>query len=144
MNTFVTAPLPVDLLSFEGKQSLKGVTLRWETAWEEGNSHFVVERSLNGIKAFEEVGMVAGQGTTDKLQYYDWTDPDIKTWMHGSVYYRLRQVDFNGQFEYSRVVGIHLHSLWRPVKLIKGNFGEGRALTLNIPERMQKEEEIQV
>jgi len=143
-NTFISAPLPVELLSFDGQVVQQGVTLQWSTGWEEGNSHFVIERSINGISQFEQVDMVGGNGTTTAIQNYLWTDSHLPTTFGISLYYRLKQVDFNGNFEYSEVIAVHLNNRPIRLKLLHGNQGVGQNLKLNIPYDMREEDEIQV
>ena len=144
MNTFVSAPLPVELLSFEGELRQNEVTLSWETAWEEGNSHFVVQRSAISVNDFEDVGLVAGNGTSDRQLHYQWTDRDLPSHSNGSVFYRLKQVDFNGNYEYSEIVSIRLPRQERKYRLLQNNRGSGRKLTVKIPCNMLDEDKVQV
>lgn len=95
-------PLPVELISFKGAASRNGIELAWETASEKDNSHFEVERSADG-SAFEQVGNVKGHGNSSTKISYRFTD-DIP--LPGQNYYRLKQVDYNGQHEYSRVISV--------------------------------------
>lgn len=87
------SPLPVSMLSFSGHRTDEGeVLLEWSTASEENNDHFDVERSSEGTE-FVKIGTVFGNGTSSYSHYY--TFPDERA-LHGSSYYRLRQVDFDG------------------------------------------------
>ncbi|MCX2741408.1 T9SS type A sorting domain-containing protein [Pontibacter anaerobius] len=95
-------PLPVELSRFEGKAAQSGVSLEWETASEQNNSHFEVERSTDG-KAFEHLGKVAGNGNSSVALSYKYFD---KHPFPGLNYYRLKQVDFDGRYEYSKVVAV--------------------------------------
>ncbi|WP_210463189.1 YDG domain-containing protein [Rufibacter roseolus] len=95
-------PLPVTLLSFEGKQKESIVYLSWATASEKDNDYFQVERSQDG-KTFGTIGKVDGNGTTNEKQEYSFTDAAAPA---GTVYYRLKQVDFDGKFEYSKVIAV--------------------------------------
>jgi hypothetical protein len=104
-----SASLPVKMLTFTGYAENKTNVLEWATATEQNNSHFVVERSTNGID-FNEIGKVAGAGTTNTKQNYTFTD-DLRTISsplegQGEAYYRLRQVDFDGKSAYSNVIVI--------------------------------------
>lgn len=94
------AVLPVELLYFTGEAQEEDVLLQWETATEINNSHFEVEHSTNGFD-FNEIEKVEGMGTTTEQQYYNFLheSPII-----GKNYYRLRQVDFDGQFEYTNTI----------------------------------------
>ena len=95
-------PLPVELISFDGAVTKEGVELSWSTASEQDNSHFEIERSADG-KAFEQVGKVDGHGNSNTKISYSFTDHIPLT---GQSYYRLKQVDFNGQHEYSKVIAV--------------------------------------
>ncbi|MBP9120448.1 MAG: T9SS type A sorting domain-containing protein [Ignavibacterium sp.] len=90
---------PVELLSFAANVNETDVTLNWSTATETNNSGFQVERS-NGT-AYEVVGFVAGHGTTTEVQNYSFVDQNLAS---GNYTYRLKQVDFNGTFEYSNTI----------------------------------------
>ena len=84
--------LPIELLAFTGRLAEDHVALTWETATETDNSHFFVERSTNGF-TFTAIGRVEGAGNSTEAIRYDYPDYDYPT---GRVYYRLRQVDFDG------------------------------------------------
>ncbi|WP_207434133.1 T9SS type A sorting domain-containing protein [Sabulibacter ruber] len=94
--------LPVELISFAASQQTTGVQLRWATASEKDNDFFQVERSLDA-KNFVSIGQVKGNGTSNVLQNYSFTDATAPA---GTVYYRLKQVDFDGKFEYSKVIAV--------------------------------------
>lgn len=93
--------LPVDLVSFEVTNENGTAVLNWVTASEENNSHFEVQRSLNGTD-FDVIGEVVGSGNSTTTRYYDYRDENTPA--EHFVYYRLRQVDYNGAFEYSPLV----------------------------------------
>lgn len=105
--------LPVELISFSATQQDDNVVLNWQTASELNNSHFEVEFSTNGID-FEKIGTIKGAGTTLENQVYGFIDElnraDFSTSSWGNrqnqydLYYRLKQVDFGEQFEYSKIV----------------------------------------
>ena len=97
-------PLPVELLSFTAKKETKGVLLEWETATEVNNAFFQVERSLDG-KVFDAISKVEGVGNSDITQSYQMMDKNPRT---GINYYRLKQVDFDGDFEYHPIVSVDM------------------------------------
>ena len=99
-NSTLVNPLPVEFVSFEGTEVAKGILLEWKTASELNNDFFEVQRSIDA-QNWEAIGKVTGKGTTDALSTYDFTDISAPI---GQVYYRLRQVDFDGAFEYSDIV----------------------------------------
>jgi hypothetical protein len=96
--------LPVELIDFVAEaQPDQTSMLTWKTATELNNSHFEVEHSLDGV-TYERIGKVRGAGTTDVIQHYDFLhrSPEV-----GTNYYRLKQVDFDGAFEYSPVEAVN-------------------------------------
>ncbi|GAA4002733.1 hypothetical protein GCM10022408_12740 [Hymenobacter fastidiosus] len=101
------APLPVELVRFEAKLIGAAVRVSWATAQELNSAYFVVERSANGI-LFEPVGRLMGAGTTTQRHTYSLTD---RTPLPGLSYYRLHQVDTDGQEAYSAPVALNGNSL---------------------------------
>jgi len=92
----VGSPLPVELVTFKGERVGNHAKLTWQTSSELNNDYFEVEYSIDGI-SFESLGRVKGAGTT--------TDPNTYTLYHeqpvsGHNFYRLKQVDFDGQSTY--------------------------------------------
>ncbi|MDB4107820.1 T9SS type A sorting domain-containing protein [Bacteroidia bacterium] len=95
-------PLPVELIHFDAQAAANHTAdLHWATASEINNNYFDVERSYNG-ETFETVGQVDGNGTTNQRLDYNFIDESIRT-TEMNVFYRLKQVDFDGVFEYSDV-----------------------------------------
>ncbi|MEN0006434.1 MAG: T9SS type A sorting domain-containing protein [Bacteroidota bacterium] len=91
--------LPVELIHFTAQEVDKEVQLTWQTASEINNDYFLVERSVDA-KQWEAIDVVQGNGTTDRLSSYETVDASpIAT----TLYYRLKQVDFDGAFEYSPI-----------------------------------------
>lgn len=95
-------PIPVELISFEGKAENNKVKLVWRTAMEINNDYFAVERSKDG-KRFEKIGEVKGYGYSNTILNYSFTDENPYS---GLSYYRLKQNDYNGDFEYSRIISV--------------------------------------
>lgn len=83
------AVLPVELVSFTCSPEGNGTRLSWQTVSELNNSHFVIEKSEDAI-VFDSVGLIEGSGTSNVLRNYSF-------FHEGNGYYRLRQVDINGQ-----------------------------------------------
>lgn len=96
--------LPVELTSFSAKATAGKVNLNWSTATEINNSGFEVERSLDG-NSFFAVGFVRGNGTTTEPKAYTFSD-ELDVNGTETIYYRLKQVDYNGAFEYSDIVSV--------------------------------------
>lgn len=94
--------LPVSLTSFTAAIVHGKVVLNWATASEKDNKAFVLERSIDAVH-FKAVQNVAGQGTTTVTQTYSTTDTAP---LAGTIYYRLKQIDFDGAFEYSKIISV--------------------------------------
>lgn len=88
--------LPVELASFTSSINRNNVTLNWSTAKEINNSGFDIERQLVGSTEWKKAGNVVGNGTTNETRSYSFSER-VET---GNYSYRLKQVDFNGNFEY--------------------------------------------
>ncbi len=96
--------LPVELTDFSA-QLVKGKTkLKWQTASELNNAGFHLQRSPDG-KNWQDLAFLPGHGTTHEAQSYTYTDERP---LPGLNYYRLRQVDYDGAFEYSKVVSVEM------------------------------------
>lgn len=99
--TAKAAPLPVELTAFSGTvDTYNRATLRWATATERNSSYFALERSADG-NTFVEAGRVAAAQASAQALSYEWPDPQS---LAQPTYYRLRQVDLNGEFYYSSIV----------------------------------------
>lgn len=99
-----TSTLPIELLEFTAEPDGKNVMTRWVTATETNNDYFLVERSIGGAP-FEVIGRIEGAGNSTQLLTYQFLDENA---VAGTSYYRLRQVDFNGQFSHSQIVAVNL------------------------------------
>jgi len=101
---------PVTLLGFWGAPTADGhaVDLYWRTAGEINCSHFELERSTDAL-VFAPITLLNGAGTTNLPQNYAYTDATLPTDAQ-TLYYRLRQVDYNGQYEYSNIIEVNLEA----------------------------------
>jgi subtilisin family serine protease len=95
------AMIPVELESFTAAANENSVTLNWTTATEKNNSGFSIERKTPLDERWIEVGFVPGFGTTTERKSYTFTDVNLTM---ASYSYRLKQIDFDGTFEYSNEV----------------------------------------
>ncbi|MCH7769634.1 MAG: T9SS type A sorting domain-containing protein [Bacteroidetes bacterium] len=100
--------VPVDLISFTAKVSNKNVILSWITATETNNYGFEIERKQSIID-WTKIGFIQGNGTTIKGNIYNYADENIET---GEYYYRLKQIDYDGSFEYSPEVQIKIEVIY--------------------------------
>ena len=123
----IASGLPVTLINFEGAAQPEGNQLSWQTASEINNEGFEIQRSRNG-SSWEKLTFIQGMGTsfTGKTYAYidDSPEPNIN-------YYRLKQMDFDGSYEFSNVISI-----------ISGNASRKAALLLS-PNPVQNELMIQ-
>ncbi|MCG6912888.1 T9SS type A sorting domain-containing protein [bacterium BMS3Abin03] len=97
--------LPVELVSFNGKLNEKHIELHWQTQTEVNNYGFNVERSINN-KDWATLSFIEGNGNSNSPKYYDFTDNDITK--SGNYNYRLKQIDNDGTFEYSKIVSVNV------------------------------------
>jgi hypothetical protein len=93
-------PVPVELTSFTASVSAGSVTLNWTTSTETNNSGFTIERK-SGSETFAQVGFIEGNGTTTESCSYIFTDNSVSS---GKYTYRLKQMDFDGTYSYSKEV----------------------------------------
>lgn len=100
---FLPFTLPVRFLSFGAIKKQRSVELTWSTAEENNNSHFDIQRSMDG-RTWNNVGVVFGNINAGAVNYYQFDDKTIVT---GTFYYRLKQVDKDGNFMYSTVKTVH-------------------------------------
>jgi len=101
--------LPVELVAFNARADEGRVVLRWKTGSETNNAGFEVYRRAAG-SSFNQIGFVEGTGTTSQPQTYRYADADLPA-AATRVTYRLRQVDYDGAFEYSPEVEVELDRL---------------------------------
>jgi hypothetical protein len=100
--------LPLDLLTFTGQlQNNNSVLLNWKTENEINTSHFVIERSADGIR-FNGIGNVTanGRNNTGGSFSYAFTDNDAINQSSQRLYYRLKMVDIDGNLKYSNIISV--------------------------------------
>ncbi|MFN3801108.1 hypothetical protein, partial [Belliella pelovolcani] len=136
--------LPVEILYFETNynSNLKSAALSWATAKEYANSHFEIERSDKGINDFRKIGEVDGMGWKDTVTEYEFIDEKLPL-SGGNLYYRIKQVDFDGKYTYSKVLAIRAEGVqattgaWRAFP----NPTLGDELRISLLDRTQYDEE---
>jgi hypothetical protein len=96
------APLPIELLYFVGENDNRKNILDWRTITELNNDYFIIERSENGVD-FTQLGIIDGHGTTTTPQDYSFVDDN---YIGNFNYYRLKQVDIEGDVEEFNLVAI--------------------------------------
>jgi len=115
------SPLPVELLSFTAEESADEVLLNWITASEIQSQYFMVEKTSDFVH-FSEVTKVAAAGNSNEILHYSATDNNP---FSGESYYRLRQVDFDGQEHFSQFEAVTF-----------GEFAQLSAVVYPVPARV--------
>jgi photosystem II stability/assembly factor-like uncharacterized protein len=95
--------IPVNLVSFSANVVDDQVNLNWKTATETNNKGFEIERNL-GV-SWNKISFISGKGTTSEGTSYSYID---NPQTNGLVQYRLKQIDFDGTYEYSNVVEVNI------------------------------------
>lgn len=100
--------LPVELVTFAGRPHGNRVVLEWNTATETRNYGFGVQRKTAGA-SWMEIGFVAGHGSTSEPQFYLFEDDVTGLAKHeGAIFYRLKQLDLDGSFQYHDAIEVPL------------------------------------
>lgn len=122
--------LPVTLTSFTAHYGDNKVRLNWHTASENKNQGFDIERSTNGIN-FTKIDYVKGNGTTSVPQNYSLNDakPIIQS---QTIYYRLKQIDTDGGFEYSKIISVKIPQLNNVIFSVYPNPITGKQFNVNL------------
>lgn len=99
-----SAPVPVDLMSFEGRLEDRGIMLEWFTGSEENNRGFQIQKRLERTENWRDLAFIDGEGDSNNERGYRFEDRDIE---RGNVYeYRLIQMDRNGEKSVSDIVTV--------------------------------------
>jgi hypothetical protein len=94
--------LPVELVSFSATLNNGKADLKWVTAMEKNVSHFIIEKSTDGI-SYNDLGIVFAYGNSNELKNYRFADNNINPSQPGVIYYRLRSVDIDEKSTLSEV-----------------------------------------
>ena len=101
--------LPVELAEFVVKVNSNSILLNWTTKSELNNQGFVIERKIKNSnnEPWQEIAFIDGKGTSSEINFYQFEDSNVRS---GKYNYRLKQIDFNGDFHYSDVLEVFLNS----------------------------------
>ncbi len=121
------AALPVELLEFSAEPIQEDVLVKWTTVSEINNDYFEVYRSTDALK-FTPIGRVNGSGNANHLIKYELLDPMAARQRAEVLYYRLKQVDFNGEFSNSEIVPVQFEQS-ASFQLVHASFEDGKGLS---------------
>lgn len=122
--------LPVRLVSFQAQSVGEGVRLDWTTSLEKDFDYFQVERSTDAM-AFEAISpRIKSLGGQDGNRKYTWTDSEAR---NGTFYYRLKQVDLDNSYTYSKIVGVVFDGENKGVLMKPNPFANELSITLDTP-----------
>lgn len=120
------ALLPVKLLYFEAEANNGRAMLNWATATEKNNEGFFIEHTQSG-KEWNPLGFIEGAGTTEEIQHYTFEVDDLPA---GEHYFRLKQMDFDGQYEYSPIANVYIGEEPARLRIFPNPLGQGQQLNI--------------
>ena len=98
--------IPVEMVDFKAKPLTKTIQLAWQTATEQNNTGFDIQRSTDPLSNFTKIGFVKGQGNSAKLVDYQYIDENVR--LGKTYYYRLRSIDFDGKETFTKIEAANL------------------------------------
>ena len=131
-------PVPVELSSFTAESDGSRIKLKWTTQSESNNLGFDVERSSDQ-ESFSKIGFVPGNFTTSTPKFYTFVDSDLEV---GTYFYRLKQIDTDGAFEYSPVVTAAISA--PTAFVLHQNFPNPFNLETKIPYELAEKTEVSI
>ncbi len=137
LGTILTTEIttPVELNSFTAKVDNKDIVLNWQTATETNNSGFEILRSDQNESNWDQIGFIEGNGTTSNESNYSFIDRNLSI---GKYEYKLKQIDYDGSFEYSNVVDINISgpTQFSLYQNYPNPFNPTTAIKYNLPENL--------
>ena len=136
--------LPISLIAFEGNLLDAEVFLSWSTATEINNDYFTIERSIDG-ENFSELAQIDGAGNSLEFINYEFVDDlqylDLTT---STLYYRLKQTDFDGQYTYSDIIAINIDRSSGQISSISSAYIENDQLNLTFDNPISGKVEVEL
>ncbi|NNJ52265.1 MAG: T9SS type A sorting domain-containing protein, partial [Ignavibacteriaceae bacterium] len=148
----VQSTIPVELISFSAIQIDNNIHLNWQTATELNNHGFEIERKTENSD-WRTIGFKEGNGTTTEEQDYSFIDKNL---LNGKHQYRLKQIDFDGTFEFSKTIEVEVLVIYNfmlnqnypnpfnPVTTIRYELAEESIVTLTVYDVLGNEIEMLV
>ncbi len=138
LKTVSGGEIPVELTSFNAKLDEKEVRLSWQTSTETNNSGFFVQRKVSDV--WENLNFVQGYGTTTETHNYNYIDNLSELNYTGKIYYRLKQVDYDGSTEYSPTAEVNYEPKPNDFELAQNYpnpFNPATSIKFSLPEGAQ-------
>ncbi|MEO5572051.1 MAG: DNRLRE domain-containing protein [Bacteroidia bacterium] len=130
-----TLPLPVGLLFFTAEKNNNDIALSWSTASENNNKGFEMQRAASTTGAFENAGWLDGYGTSSITHSYWYKDKNIQQGV--KYFYRLKQIDFDGNFTYSKIISAEIPVFKNEISIIPNPFTYRADITYNLKENSE-------
>ncbi len=141
---FFNVIVPVELISFTASREEQDILLHWSTATELNNQGFEIQRS-NDNKTFNRIGFIEGKGTTTETQEYSFRDNTLTA--EGKYFYRLKQIDHDGTYNYSEMIEIDYNYLPTNFSLFQNYpnpFNPSTKIKFTVPAGMQRTVSVQL
>jgi ELWxxDGT repeat protein len=132
--TSISSILPIALSEFKGLLSGNDGLLSWTTSSEQNTSHFEIERSTDR-KNFTKAGTVTAAGNSSVEKQYAYTDRNITSLGAAVVYYRLKMIDIDNKFSYSRIVAVNINAKDAVVMLYPNPVRENTTLMISVTKK---------
>ncbi len=120
--------LPVEMISFNASLRSDDVVVEWMTASEKNNDRFELERSYGDEKDFQTIAIIPGNGNTNTEHQYSFEDLNVP---QGVIYYRLKQVDFDGKWDYVGIQAV-VHSKEQTSLVISDPVSDNHGFSFNL------------